>query len=234
MLALRLVDLGQGDGEKSGDLPGLSVTTFPSTFGRALNCELRLGDPRVSRRHCTFSLRQDKVWVEDLGSRNGTRLNGTLLTEARPLESGDQLTIGQTTYEALIVEATPPPKPPEKPKRVLVVEDDSNVAATLAILLRQWGHDVQVARDGAQALQAAQAQPPDAVLLDIHLPGMSGHEVARRLRAETGMDKAHLVAVTGDDPGAAETTQPDPAAFDQLLVKPVEPEALRKVLSRPA
>jgi CheY-like chemotaxis protein len=114
---------------------------------------------------------------------------------------------------------------------VLVVEDNVDTAATLALLLKEWGHEVQVAHDGPAALQAAQAQPPDAVLLDIRLPGMDGYQVAERLRAQPGLAETTVVAMTGEDQEKARCRSPA-VGFDDLLTKPVDPDVLRAVLRR--
>jgi CheY-like chemotaxis protein len=113
---------------------------------------------------------------------------------------------------------------------VLVVEDDEDAAQTMALLLRRSGHEVGVARDGLQALEAARTQHLDAVFLDLRLPGMDGHEVARLLRQQAGSDRPLLVAVTGD---AAEQERPrEESEFDEFLAKPVDPHALQEVLAR--
>ena len=83
------------------------------------------------------------------------------------------------------------------PLRVLVVDDCPDTTATMAILLRLWGHQVWVAHDGLSALAAARACRPDVVLLDVGLPGMTGWELARHLRHLPGLERALLVAVTG-------------------------------------
>src|SRR5262249_19815899 len=71
-----------------------------------------------------------------------------------------------------------------QPFRVLIVEDDADTAESLAVLLRLWGHDVTVCRSAPEALEVAPAYAPQAVLLDIGLPGMDGWEVARQLRRQ--------------------------------------------------
>ena len=115
-------------------------------------------------------------------------------------------------------------------RRVLVVDDNADSAETMAEMLKLWGHEVQTAHDGPGALEAARAQPPDAILLDLGLPVMDGYETARRLRQE-GLGGKLLVAVTGF--GAAEDRRrAAEAGFDSHLTKPVSPEALRAVLSR--
>ncbi|MGF7188321.1 response regulator [Robbsia andropogonis] len=67
--------------------------------------------------------------------------------------------------------------------RVLVVDDNTDAAAALSFLVECWGHDVRLAYDGDQAMRMASGYSPDAVLLDIGLPGMSGYDVAASLRA---------------------------------------------------
>ncbi len=89
--------------------------------------------------------------------------------------------------------------PPTRP-RVLVVEDDRRVADVIARLLACWGYEPLVTHDGPAALAlVAAGGPPAAALLDIGLPGMDGHELARRLRSQPGLDGCLLVALTGHD-----------------------------------
>ena len=116
--------------------------------------------------------------------------------------------------------------------RILLVEDDGDLAETLAALLRIYGHEVQVARDGPTALRLAADQPPDVGLLDLGLPGgMDGYEVARRLR-EQEVDKLPLlIAVTGS--GQDEDRRRSKEAVIHLhLLKPVDGEALNRLLHR--
>jgi two-component system CheB/CheR fusion protein len=116
--------------------------------------------------------------------------------------------------------------------RVLVVEDDADTARTWVWLLRALGHDVEVARDGPAALRAAEANPPNAVLLDLGLPGMSGYEVAARLRQQQdGSTRPLIIAVTG----YGEYTQrlrSYEVGIDLHLVKPVNPDELKGFLER--
>jgi CheY-like chemotaxis protein len=114
--------------------------------------------------------------------------------------------------------------------RILVVDDNVDAADSLAMLLRLQGHEVQVAHDGPTALQLTASSLPEMVFLDIGMPGMDGHEVARRLRRQHEREALVLVALTGW--GAPEdrrrTTE---AGFDHHLVKPVEPKALDALLA---
>ena len=118
--------------------------------------------------------------------------------------------------------------------RVRVVEDDAGLAADLAALLGRCGHQVRIASDGAAALEATQASPPDVVLLDIGLPGMDGYQVARRVHEEIvpKVPKAPLlIAVTGRD-GEADRRRSEEAGIDLHLVKPVDPGQLLRLLER--
>jgi signal transduction histidine kinase/ActR/RegA family two-component response regulator len=115
--------------------------------------------------------------------------------------------------------------------RVLVVDDNVDAAQSLAVLLNLWGHEVCTAHDGTTALQAAQTWRPEVVLLDIGLPGMDGHEVARRLRDLLGPDRPLLIALTGHAREDDRRRSQD-AGFDRHLVKPVDPEILEVLLAQ--
>ena len=116
--------------------------------------------------------------------------------------------------------------------RILLVEDDGDLAETLAALLRIYGHEVQVARDGPTALRLAADQPPDVGLLDLGLPGgMDGYEVARRLREQEVDKLPHLIAVTGYDRDEDRRRSKE-AGIHLHLLKPVDGEALNRLLQR--
>jgi signal transduction histidine kinase/ActR/RegA family two-component response regulator len=129
----------------------------------------------------------------------------------------------------------PEPAAPGRPargprRRVLVVDDNRDAAESLALLLGVAGHEARVSHDGPSALAAAAEFRPDAVLLDIGLPGMDGYEVARRLRAETDTGRALLVALTGY--GQEEDQRRALAAgFDHHLIKPADLDALTALLA---
>ena len=78
---------------------------------------------------------------------------------------------------------------------VLVVEDDANVAEVLTRYLRREGYEVTCLDDGLAALELALAEPPDLAVLDIMLPGMTGLELCRRLRAEMDVPIIMLTAL---------------------------------------
>jgi len=114
--------------------------------------------------------------------------------------------------------------------RVLVADDNRDAAESLAMVLHFLGYEVSVAASGAEALELGAQQRPDAAVIDIGMPGMSGHEVARRMRREAWGRHAVLVALTGwgqdHDKQAALA-----AGFDEHLTKPVDPDLVERVLT---
>ncbi|MCG8458422.1 MAG: response regulator, partial [Holophagales bacterium] len=81
--------------------------------------------------------------------------------------------------------------------KVLIVDDEPNIVLSLEFLLGQEGYEVTVARDGGEALDRAEADRPDLVLLDVMLPGMDGFEVCRRLQALEPAPKVVLLTARG-------------------------------------
>ncbi len=114
-------------------------------------------------------------------------------------------------------------------RRVLVIDADVDAAETVCDLLALAGHAVEIAHDGAEGLRRAAAHSPDVVLCDVGLPGMSGHDVARALRAALGRN-ALLVALTeyGSDENRRSAFD---AGFDAHVVRPVSPEQLERLLA---
>ncbi len=118
-------------------------------------------------------------------------------------------------------------------RRVLVVEDNADTARGMVRLLKLSGHHARSAHDGEQALAAIDAEPFDVVLLDIGLPGMSGLEVAARIRSLPGGGAYLLLALSGY--GQAEDRERSLAAgFDDHLVKPVNFDAILRAIRRHA
>ena len=113
--------------------------------------------------------------------------------------------------------------------RVLLVDDNPDVADTLAMVIGLWGYDVQVGRDGPEGVKLAQEFLPHVVLLDIGLPGMDGYETAREVRRQGGRSVV-LVALTGQDQQEAGARSRD-AGFDHHLTKPVDTAALQQLLA---
>jgi CheY-like chemotaxis protein len=115
-----------------------------------------------------------------------------------------------------------------RPLRILIVEDESDSANALTLLLKPHGHEVALACDGPGGIEEATRNPPDVVLLDIGLPGFSGYEVAARIR-QLPAQRPFIIATTGyGDPAARD--QSKAAEIDLHLVKPVNPEELLRLL----
>ena len=114
---------------------------------------------------------------------------------------------------------------------VLIVEDNDDVAESLAVLLEIAGHETRVVGDGLEALREAQRWLPDAVVLDIGLPLLDGVEVARRLRQRYG-EAIRLIACSAcADCGTQQRIAQ--AGFNVILTKPASPNALLTAIGEP-
>ena len=116
-------------------------------------------------------------------------------------------------------------------RRVLIVDDNVDGAQSLAMMLKLHGHETHVAHDGLEALDAAGRLRPDAVLLDIGLPKLSGYEACRHIREHAWGKNLLVVALTGW--GQEEDRRKSrEAGFDAHIVKPVDIDAIIKILAR--
>jgi CheY-like chemotaxis protein len=100
----------------------------------------------------------------------------------------------------------------------------------LGKLLEALGQQVQIVVDGQTALASVLADPPEMIISDIAMPGMSGYELARRLRSEVRLKDTLLVALTGFNQ-ESDREETRAAGFDRHLVKPVSLDALRELLA---
>jgi CheY-like chemotaxis protein len=114
-------------------------------------------------------------------------------------------------------------------RRVLVADDNEDAGESLAMLLRLDGHEVQVANNGTDALTLFDRMRPDVAILDIGMPGLSGYEVASRIRQREAGRRVKLIAVTGWGQ-EADKARASEAGFDHHFTKPVEPDALSALL----
>ncbi|WP_246312610.1 hybrid sensor histidine kinase/response regulator [Pseudaquabacterium terrae] len=116
-------------------------------------------------------------------------------------------------------------------RRILLVEDNVDVADTTALMLTMSGHTVRVSRDGMAALSCVAEFAPEIVLLDIGLPLLDGYEVARRMRAMPALKRTRIVALTGYGQ-PADRRRGREAGFDEHVLKPVDPAALAALIDR--
>ncbi len=129
------------------------------------------------------------------------------------------------------------PLPPPEPKlaaseklKILIVEDNQDVADSLALLLDMDGNQPSVAYNGADALAYVENNTPDAIILDIGLPGMNGYELAGKLRARPELESVLLIAMSGygRDEDRQKALQ---AGINEFMVKPADFKQLQKLLA---
>jgi PAS domain S-box-containing protein len=156
---------------------------------------------------------------------------GQVIARSAGLGQGSEFEVRLPLHDGAAVEAprhdaeAAPGPASGQAMRLLLVDDNREQTDSLALYLRMGGHVVRTAYDAASALVWAGAFAPDAVLLDLGLPGVDGHEVCRRLRAAPGGDALVIVAITGW--GQSEhRRRSEEAGCDAHLVKPVDPSAL--------
>lgn len=147
---------------------------------------------------------------------------------------GSSFTIELPLAPARLIPLTRPPLPDatQVPSlRVLVVDDNDDAAASLAMLLEVYGHVVEVENGGQAALQKAASFKPQAVLCDLGMPGMSGHEFARRMRQDPQFAGTLLVALTGWGAEDDKRRSRD-AGFDAHLIKPASIDEVLALLAQ--
>ncbi len=125
------------------------------------------------------------------------------------------------------------PRREAQPSHILIVEDNPDAAESLMMVLELLGHQVRVVYDGQAAMDAARANLPDVMLIDIGLPGMNGYELAQTVRREAAFSGIVLVALTGYG-RSEDKTRALAAGFNHHLVKPVDLQALADLVARPA
>src|SRR5205823_1726991 len=114
--------------------------------------------------------------------------------------------------------------------RILVVDDNRDGADSLARMLRLMGHEIYTAYDGHQAVEMADSQRPEIVLLDIGMPKLNGHDAARLIRQQPWGKNMLLIALTGWG-REEDRRQTEEAGFNHHLVKPVDARTLLEVLA---
>lgn len=215
--------LGRGDPDHNV-FPEIDLTPFHAyTHG-------------VSRRHAIINVREGRITVKDLDSTNGTKLNEFDLlpgTEYR-LRHGDELTLGQLKLQVLF--AVVPARQDEEAdtastaqasplvdgagQRVLIVEDDDDVASIFRTALEQAHFKVEVVKTAVTAIGQLSDQAPDAIVFDLVVPDLSGLDFVRYVRKNFIGQRVPLVVVSGATAGF-QMSKALEAGADVVLGKPV-------------
>lgn len=199
----------------------------------------------VSRKHAIVRAKNDRLTVMDTGSANGTRLNGFALVPNQEyrLRHGDELTVGQLhlqvmfafvpvtntkdTAEMTTASTMAAPDPSLTiPKlgdgqHVLVVEDDTDVASVIGMILEHAGFKVTIMNNAEAAVGFVTKTMPDAIVLDLMLPDMSGLDLARYVRKQEQPGQHVAVVVVSGATGGFQMNQAKQAGVDLFLGKPV-------------
>ena len=116
------------------------------------------------------------------------------------------------------------------PLRVLIADDDRDTAMTLALVLRDEGHEVHTSLRGDEVLDTCRLLRPDVVIVDINMPGMSGYAIARELRERHGALAPLLIAMSGVWTRSSDRLVGTAVGFDHYLLKPCEPRELVRLM----
>ncbi|PTQ73307.1 response regulator transcription factor [Celeribacter persicus] len=118
-----------------------------------------------------------------------------------------------------------------EPSRILLVEDEDNIAIAVEVLLSRLGHDILRIADGDQALPNIRAQTPDLVILDVTLPGRSGYEICQQMRLDPALSEVPVLMMS------ARCSEPEKRkglamGANAFLSKPFAPNDLRSAVTR--
>jgi CheY-like chemotaxis protein len=219
---------------------------------RKISPEIDLGPFRafangVSRKHAMILIKNERLYIKDLASTNGTRLNGALCEPEQEyrLRHGDELTLGQLRLQVLfavvpVVEAkTQTNEVPSAPlnilstgkgQHILVIEDDKDVGVVFRMALEKAGFVVTVVENVTKALGVVFQKMPDAIVLDLMLPDMNGLDLVRYVRKQHQQPRVPMLVVSGAT-GGFQMNQALEAGADAFLGKPVAVEELVKAVS---
>lgn len=117
-----------------------------------------------------------------------------------------------------------------KPLQIIVADDEPDTVLTLAAILKDAGYGVIEASRGPEVIAHAKRQKPDALILDIEMPGMSGYTVAREVREFYQVDTPLLICISGKWVGQTDRMLADLAGFSHFIQKPCDPRVLLALL----
>ncbi|MFZ4815286.1 MAG: FHA domain-containing protein [Phototrophicaceae bacterium] len=209
----------------------------------------RASERGVSRQHVKIYAEHDQLMVVDLGTANGSMVNDRRLlpNQPYPLGNDDQLHLGGLKLAVRIVAApnfinTPSRQTEIRRVRpanaklangqlVLIVEDHTELAQLYSLMLQRQGFVTQISRDSNRAMRDLVKNPPDAVMLDVMLPGgANGIEVCRYIRRDKTFDNTPVIIVTAS-PQVHTIQEAMEAGADIVLKKPVNADELGDVIA---
>jgi CheY-like chemotaxis protein len=154
---------------------------------------------------------------------------GTVEAHSAGLDRGSEFIVRlPVLHEAPVSEAAIPERLCATPRKVLVIDDNSDAANALRMLLENDGHNVRVAHDGVSGLALAREYRPEYLLLDIGLPRLNGYDIAASVRGDPELKHTTLVAITGYGQ-VHDRARTAAVGFDHHLTKPVEFSALQEL-----
>lgn len=212
----------------------------------------------ISRNHAAILIRDERLMIKDLGSTNGTRLNGVMCDAQKEyrLRHGDELMLGRLRMQvsfAIVPSASttatgeqPRIEPPQPApmmdtseveisvigsgQKVLIVEDDMDVGAVFSLALQKAGFSVTLVDTVANGLGVIFQGMPDLIILDLMLPDMSGLDLLRYVRKQKTPRRVPLLVVSSATAGY-QANQAREAGADRFLGKPLTVEALLSAVS---
>lgn len=216
-VTLRAVE-GHAELRVSDTGTGIAPELFPVLFE-----PFSQGDRSLAR--TTGGLGLGLSLVRDIVEMHG----GTVQVESGGLNKGSTFIVRLPLHSAEIAREEPDgiTRGQTSRRHVLVVDDNHDAADMLAQLVNMFGHSAEVAYDGPSAIEKARIHPPDVVLCDLGLPGMSGYELARLLRAQH--KDLRLIAVSGYAQ-PQDVAKASSAGFNGHVAKPPDPETVRSLL----
>jgi CheY-like chemotaxis protein len=199
----------------------------------------------VSRQHAAVIAKDNRIKIKDLGSINGTKLNGFTLDSNQEyrLRHGDSLEIGQLKLQVrfavvpTIEQVAPEPQESVHAaipilgsgQHILIVEDDSDVGKVFDLTLAHAGFRVTVVENAVAALGLITHEMPDAIVLDLMLPDMNGLDLVRYVRKQDNGHDVPLIVCSGSTGGFHANKAKD-AGANMFLGKPISVEALVKAI----
>jgi PAS domain S-box-containing protein len=154
---------------------------------------------------------------------------GTVEARSAGLDRGSEFIVRLPALnEAPVTQAAAPERLFSTPRKVLVIDDNSDAANALRMLLENDGHNVRVAHDGVSGLALAREYRPEYLLLDIGLPRLNGYDIAASVRGDPELKHTTLVAITGYGQ-VHDRARTAAVGFDHHLTKPVEFSALQEL-----